>query len=245
MGSIRQHLVASIPHDAVRAEKNGHDAVLPDAAAVSESGTSPADESGGKANAFLISIFVKNLEAVGGHCIVVHGEAELIDALRGILSRLPNPGLRIALSNAPGLERLMRRVEIKVDEIIIAPEVDYLFGCDVGICTAQAAIAETGTLMLDSEAERHRLVSLLPPVHIAIVDAASIRLTLDEVLVAAQQRDPLSPTITFITGPSRTADIELTLAIGVHGPQELFVIINEGPPLNILSGTAPICNANC
>ncbi len=123
----------------------------------------------------------------------------------------------------------MGRIELRVAEIAVDPGVEELFACDVGICTAQAAIAETGTLMLDSEAERHRLVSLLPPVHIAIVEAASIRLTLGEVLAAVEQRHPLSPTVTFITGPSRTADIELTLAIGVHGPQELYVIVNEGP----------------
>ena len=82
--------------------------------------------------------------------------------------------------------------------------------------------------MLDSEAERHRLVSLVPPVHIAIVEAANICLTLGEALTAASQSSELSPTITFITGPSRTADIELTLAIGVHGPQELFVIVKDG-----------------
>ena len=229
MGSIRQHLAASVPHDAVRAENNGQHAALLDAAPVSEPGTGPDAEAGATAINSLITIFGKNLEAVGGHCIVVHGEAELIEALSGILSRLPKPGLRIALSNAPGLEQLMRRVEVEIDEIAIAPQAGDLFGSDVGICTAQAAIAETGTLMLDSEAERHRLVSLLPPVHIAIVDAASICLTLGEALAAAQQRDPLSATITFITGPSRTADIELTLAIGVHGPQQLYVIINEGP----------------
>jgi L-lactate dehydrogenase complex protein LldG len=77
------------------------------------------------------------------------------------------------------------------------------------------------------------LVSLVPPVHIAIVDAASIGQTLGEALAAVHRNGfaEMSPTITFITGPSRTADIELTLAIGVHGPQELYVIINEGPAL--------------
>ena len=234
MGSIRQHLAASVPHDALRAERNAHHAALLDAPPSEKPGPGdvlPKDEAGGMTTSSLVSIFARNLEAVGGHCIVAQDESELIDALSGILSRLPNPGLRIALSNAPELERLIRRVEVKVDGIAIDPEASDMFGCDIGICTAQAAIAETGTLMLDSESERHRLVSLLPPVHIAIVDAPSICLTLGEVLAAVQQRDPLSPTITFITGPSRTADIELTLAIGVHGPQELYVIINQGPSL--------------
>jgi L-lactate utilization protein LutC len=185
----------------------------------------------------LIDIFRKNLEAVGGHCTLARSEAEVMEALNGIISSLqdsPLRGRRIALSNSPLLERLMARIEVGIERVTVDPAVAELFGYDVGISTAQRAIAETGTLMLDSESERHRLVSLVPPVHIAIVDAANICLTLGEVLAAAGQGGELSPTITFITGPSRTADIELTLAIGVHGPQELYVIISEGPPLTRL-----------
>jgi L-lactate dehydrogenase complex protein LldG len=102
-----------------------------------------------------------------------------------------------------------------------------LFRSDIGITGAQAGIAETGTLVLDSSVERNRLVSLVPPIHIAILDASRIYQTLGETLAALQSGEEVSPAITFITGPSRTADIELTLAIGVHGPQELYVIINR------------------
>jgi L-lactate dehydrogenase complex protein LldG len=107
------------------------------------------------------------------------------------------------------------------------PNAHDIFAYDVGISTAQAGIAETGTLVLDSAKERHRLVSLVPPVHIAIVNASDIVETLSDALALLQKDKEISPAITFITGPSRTADIELTLAIGVHGPQELFVIVNE------------------
>jgi L-lactate utilization protein LutC len=232
--SIREHLAASAPHDKVRAEREGEPPVLEN---IRQSNgyrpSAPVGVSDDTANS-LVEIFRKNLEAVGGHCILARGEAEVIEALNGIISSLqdsPLRGRRIALSNAPLLERLLGQIEADVDEIAVDPSVAELFGYDVGISTAQAAIAETGTLMLDSEAERHRLVSLVPPVHIAIVDAANICLALGEALAAAGHGRELSPTITFITGPSRTADIELTLAIGVHGPQELYVIINEGPAL--------------
>jgi L-lactate dehydrogenase complex protein LldG len=80
---------------------------------------------------------------------------------------------------------------------------------------------------LDSSRERHRLVSLVPPVHIAILDASQIVATLGEALSTLRQEEPVSPICTLVTGPSRTADIELTLAIGVHGPQELYVIVND------------------
>ncbi|MCM3901200.1 MAG: lactate utilization protein [Pyrinomonadaceae bacterium] len=232
LGSIREHLEASVPRDVIHAEKGeGLAELKSDIDQPNGHWRSASVDLKDEAVTSLVEIFGKNLEAVGGHCIVARSEAEVVEALNGIISSLQDSPLRgrtIALSNAPLLESLMSRIEVGVDQIAVLPGTAELFGYDVGISSAQAAIAETGTLMLDSEAERHRLVSLVPPVHIAIVDAADICLTLGEALAAAEQGGELSPTITFITGPSRTADIELTLAIGVHGPQELYVIVKEG-----------------
>jgi L-lactate utilization protein LutB len=160
----------------------------------------------------VVELFKQNVEAVDGHCIVVRSEEELTRILKNFEGR-------IAVSDAPILAGLAADVTGEI------------FQYDVGVTTVQAAIAETGTLVLDSARERHRLVSLVPPVHIAIVDAASIFRTLGEALAFIHRNGEISPAVTFITGPSRTADIELTLAIGVHGPQELYVIVNEGPPL--------------
>jgi L-lactate utilization protein LutC len=148
-----------------------------------------------------VNRFKQSVESVSAHCIVT---TDVADALKQIIADL-KPG-RIATSDD-------------------APNAHDIFNFDVGISTAQAAIAETGTLVLDSAEERHRLVSLVPPVHIAVVNASSIVETLSDALTLLQKKD-ISPAITFITGPSRTADIELTLAIGVHGPQELYVIVD-------------------
>lgn len=156
-------------------------------------------------------LFKENVESVAGHCVVT---TDVADSLRRILSDLRAE--RIAVSDAPGLE-----------EFGVRPSASELFDFEVGITRAQAGIAETGTLVLDSSRERNRLVSVVPPVHIAIVAASRIYPTLAEVLAMLQNGKELSPAITFITGPSRTADIELTLTIGVHGPQELYVIIDE------------------
>lgn len=185
--SIRAHLAASAPYDAREPQMNTN----PCKSVSPSSVTSVVDE------------FKRNLEAVDGHCIIVHSEAEVDAALKPIIA-----GKKVATSDAPPLTK-------------------DLFSFDVGITTAQAAIAETGTLVLDSSVERNRLLSLVPPVHIALLDASKIYPTLGETLAMLQNGDEISPAITFITGPSRTADIELTLAIGVHGPQELYVIINQ------------------
>lgn len=233
LGSIREHLATSALHNVVYAEKGEGQPEL--RSEIGElNGNRPSAPVGVQddSTSFLIETFGRNLEAVGGHCFLVHSEADVVETLNGIISTLqdsPLRGRRIALSNEPSLERLMSSIEMGLEQVSFSPSAADLFGYDVGISTAQAAIAETGTLMLNSDAERHRLVSLVPPVHIAIVNAADICLTLGEALAAAGQGSDLSPTITFITGPSRTADIELTLAIGVHGPQELYVIINEEP----------------
>ncbi len=175
-------------------------------------------------------MFRSKLETVGGHCVVVPDEAEAARSVTRILADLQTTPLRarrIALSDAPTVSRLMNAVEVEVDEVTTAPNTADLFGYDVGVTTAQAAIAETGTLVLESESERHRLVSLLPPVHIAIVKAQDICLTLGDALRYVRRRGEsgMSRATTFITGPSRTADIELTLTIGVHGPKELYVIV--------------------
>src|SRR6185503_13003896 len=149
-----------------------------------------------------VNRFKESVESVAGHCIVTTDTA---DVLKQILADL----------NA-------KRIANSDNE----PNAHDIFEYDVGITSAQAAIAETGTLVLDSAYEKHRLVSLVPPVHIAIINGSAIVETLGDALTLLQKDKEISPAITFITGPSRTADIELTLAIGVHGPQELFVIVD-------------------
>ena len=229
LSSIRTHLAASAPFDAREdrdAETRGHG----DAERQEPGEISPRHRVTASPRLDLVALFKQNLEAVDGHCIIAHGEPGIADALTQIISALQKTKLRaqrIAVSDAPDVERLMHMTDLEIEELGIAPSASEIFGFDVGITTAQAAIAETGTLVLDSARERHRLVSLVPPVHIAIVNASTIYATLGETLSVLQNGKELSPAVTFITGPSRTADIELTLTIGVHGPQELYVIINQ------------------
>jgi L-lactate utilization protein LutC len=237
--SIREHLALSVAHDAIYLETSSHHEPHGDEGAETSSIPLVVDQGPGG----LVEQFRENLEGVDGHCVVAHGELEVVRALASIIVGLEATKLRvrrIALSDDAIVERLVRLIPLEVDEVTVAPDAAALFGYDLGITSAQAAIAETGTLVLDSARERHRLVSLVPPVHIAIVEAANIRQTLGETLSVLQRDgEEVSPTITFVTGPSRTADIELTLAIGVHGPQELYVIVNDGPPIReVLNSTA-------
>ncbi|MGA2083353.1 MAG: lactate utilization protein [Holophaga sp.] len=92
----------------------------------------------------------------------------------------------------------------------------------VGISEVDWAVAATGTLVVDAAPVEQRLVSTLPPIHVALVGTARLR----EDLGAVLQRIHPGKTayISLITGPSRTADIERVLTIGVHGPERLIVV---------------------
>jgi L-lactate dehydrogenase complex protein LldG len=91
--------------------------------------------------------------------------------------------------------------------------------CDLGITEADYLLPETGTLVLRSSAVKPRGVSLLPRVHLAIVRPEMLRADMHQVFAEAKDHHYL----VFITGPSRTADIELTVTLGVHGPKNLYV----------------------
>jgi L-lactate dehydrogenase complex protein LldG len=93
---------------------------------------------------------------------------------------------------------------------------------DIGITGAQAGIALTGTLVVDNARAGSRAVSVLPPVHLALLPVASLVATPGDVL-RGLTADVLPSNLVFITGPSRSADIELYLARGVHGPGQVWI----------------------
>ncbi len=94
-----------------------------------------------------------------------------------------------------------------------------------GITSADYALADTGTLVMLSSQEEARLISLLPPAHIAIVPRDRILTGLDELLATVPRPGEVTSSMVLITGPSRTADIEQILVRGVHGPGEIHVVV--------------------
>ncbi len=99
---------------------------------------------------------------------------------------------------------------------------DLAAAAKVGISQLDWAMATTGSLVQDAAAVERRLVSTLPSIHIAIVDSS--RLVPDMPAVFSKIRPEQTNYISFITGPSRTADIERVLTIGVHGPEKLIIV---------------------
>ncbi|MBK8176514.1 MAG: lactate utilization protein [Rhodospirillales bacterium] len=98
-------------------------------------------------------------------------------------------------------------------------------GVGAAVTGTMGGIAETGSLILWPTRDEPRLMSLLPPLHIALVDAGALYGTLTEAMIACDWAAGMPTNALLISGPSKTADIEQTLAYGVHGPKELMVIV--------------------
>jgi iron-sulfur cluster protein len=113
---------------------------------------------------------------------------------------------------------------------------------DIGISGANFAVAESGTLVIVSNEGNARLVTTLPPVHIALVTTEKFVETLEEAvtllkaLTIASSGRKLTSYVSFITGPSSTTDIEKELVYGVHGPQEVHIIILDNGRLALAEG---------
>lgn len=218
--SIRRSLAESLPFDAVHEAHQVHRqkiAALIEEDSFVENVPLVAVNSDAKN---IVESFRENLEAVGGKVLIVENTAAAAAEVQRIIES--SAAKKIAATDAPMIGEIVNALDART-EIIINAAASELFECDLGITGAQFGISETGTLVIESDKEHNRLTSLIPPVHVCVLDASKIRRTLGEVL-GALERD-LSRAVTFITGPSRTSDIELTLAIGVHGPGELFVIL--------------------
>jgi L-lactate dehydrogenase complex protein LldG len=102
---------------------------------------------------------------------------------------------------------------------------EKLFSVEAAITTSLGAIAETGSLIILPTKEEPRLLSLTPPIHIAIVKADRFFNTFYEALETENFADHMPTNLLLISGPSKTADIEQELCYGVHGPKELFIFI--------------------
>jgi len=125
----------------------------------------------------------------------------------------------IALAARPHLERMgfVSRVW-PVDRRTCAQAV-------AGLTTALFGVAETGSIALAASEKAGRLVSLLPPLHVAIVPTSRLLATAGDYFKTLGTFGKMPAAINLVTGPSRTADIELELSIGVHGPANLHVVL--------------------
>jgi len=183
-----------------------------------------------------IARMAAEVEAVGGFARVVPDGAAAL-AVLGELLEARNAQSALCWDH-PVLERLSLRRWLKDRQIdvidhrsLASQERDAqrttALAADVGISSVERAIAETGTLAMASRAGRERMTSLLPTLHVAIVEANQILPDLFDLFdeLDAAGPDALPSNLTLITGPSKTGDLELQLTTGVHGPGEWHVIV--------------------
>jgi L-lactate dehydrogenase complex protein LldG len=102
-----------------------------------------------------------------------------------------------------------------------------LFAADMGITSVQSAVAATGTVVVTASTTRPRAVSLVPPMHVALVRHSQIVAQMGAALGVLESGPAMPSAIHFVSGPSRTSDIENDLTIGVHGPAALVAIVVE------------------
>jgi L-lactate dehydrogenase complex protein LldG len=158
--------------------------------------------------------------------VTVHQvEADLAPATVAEIAQKVDARRAAVASNVPGRAAMVRllaeRSSVLIEPAALRPDVR----ADLGVSVARLAVAETGSLLVHSSAADRR-AELCVDVHVVLVAASDLRATLDEALqrirdISAGGRSYVS----LLTGPSRSSDIELQPAVGVHGPREVHIIL--------------------
>jgi L-lactate dehydrogenase complex protein LldG len=178
-----------------------------------------------------VARFCQELAAAGGQA---HRVADAAEARRAILDMVQSRSIRrVLLGQGDVLDALqlaepLRAASVEVVAVGSAQAADRatLFGAELGISGVGYLIAETGSVIVASQPNQPRSLSLLPPLHIAVAGRWQILPDLFDLFTRlGNNLDELSACLTIITGPSKTGDIELRLVTGVHGPGEIHVLL--------------------
>ncbi|MGC3969815.1 MAG: lactate utilization protein [Pirellulales bacterium] len=184
----------------------------------------------------LVAEYVTEVSKAGGRPVVVVDRAAAREELQKLF-HLYEPRSALCWRH-PVLDRLglaeflqgqrIERIDAETTSALSheAARAKWL-AADIGITSADCAVAETGSLLMAHAASNERVASLLPPVYVAVVERAQIVPDLFDVVERFATKLPanLPSNLTFITGPSKTGDIESKLVTGVHGPGKWHVIV--------------------
>jgi L-lactate dehydrogenase complex protein LldG len=167
-------------------------------------------------------LFGQKFENLGGKLFRVPNAAAVVPAIAELLTQK-----NAVASNSPFLRKCgitgLPQVHAGFtdrDELTAA-----CAGADIGITSVDYALAATGSFVMLASPNEARLISLLPPAHIAIFPRSLILANLDELLSILPRPADQTSSMVLITGPSRTADIEQILVRGVHGPGDIYAVI--------------------
>lgn len=204
----------------------------PGPAAAESSRTVPVAAAARRAE--LCSRFVRELEAVGGRALPVASPAEAAAEIARLAekagARRAALGRGVTIDLAPAAEALARRgIAIVSAGPVTAPDRrevrEQLAQCEIAVAEARYAVAPSGTLLVVAGASSPRSLTLLPPLSVIVVQVDHILPDLASALRALGPAALAEHQVSLITGPSRTADIEKMIVLGVHGPKELYAIV--------------------
>ena len=173
----------------------------------------------------------QRMEAMHAEVVVTDAGAWL-DALKTVLRNRSLNGLLYAPATALGQE-LAAAWDSDLPPLVgytedVEQSKERLFAIDASITSTQGGLADVGALILWPDSNEPRLMSLAPPLHIAVLDATKIHDSLADAIALERWQERMPTNVLLISGPSKTADIELVLTFGVHGPKELIVLILDG-----------------
>ena len=187
-----------------------------------------------KSGDILFSTFKEMLTSLSGGCEYVKSEEDILPLIIDIFEHTKSKSFvswGSGFLDELGLNQTLKEKNYKY---IKSRDKKSISRADIGITEADYGIADSGTLVLLTDEIQYRSASLVPPVHIAILninsfvnDIFALFSLLNENMGGLNEINDISSCITFITGPSRTADIELNLTLGVHGPKEIYVIVHD------------------
>jgi L-lactate dehydrogenase complex protein LldG len=178
--------------------------------------------------ATLVSTF--ETAAKGWRAEVLHaGLADWPQAVRQALAQRRCRRVAVGAASAlqPDLDAALQDMQVRRFDAPLEQWKSELFDAvDAGVTAAEAGIADTGSLVLRPGAHEPRTLSLVPPLHVAVLRASRLYASLPAALDAVTAGQADMPTnLLLVTGPSKTADIQQVLAFGAHGPKELVIVL--------------------
>lgn len=178
--------------------------------------------------------FAREFAEVGGHflgaCTPAEAATRAVALAKELNTRRAAIGAGVALDEGP-LARALEHAGLDVTNYRFAGAnavhglADYIAQCELGIIEAHFAIASTGTFVVVGERERPLGLSLLPPVNLILAHADRVVPDLASAIAALGKKLVVDHRVALISGPSRTADIEKMIVIGVHGPKQIYAMI--------------------
>ena len=182
----------------------------------------------------LATSFARELEAVGGVFLGILTPDRLASRIVTLAGELGARTVAIGqglTADMGAIGEALERADKKIVRTVPVADTERtamrarVANADLGIAEADFAIASTGTLAVVSTDFRPSSLTLLPPASLVIVQIDRVMATLAEVLTELGPDGVAAHRLTLITGPSRTADIEKRIVLGVHGPKSLHVIV--------------------